>query len=141
MRLIVYAVLLVLTPPALRAAEVSRCVAADGHVTFTSGKGPEGTKLTASTPYTPERVSTPRTWQSEYNRQTRIFQGDDADAGEGSYYRKSGKPKSRTWKDTCREARELVQEQRLRTRNPTYDDQRRWNDIEFSACQGRNPDR
>lgn len=140
MRLITFTVLLILMSFLASAAEVSRCVASDGHLTFTSGKCPEGTKLTATTSYTPEQVSNPRTWESEYEKQQRIFQGDDGSSYSRGY--RSSASRSRTWRDHCRDVRvRIAREQEALGLKRTYSDIRRWNDEEYEACRGRNAGR
>lgn len=125
-----------------QAAEVLRCKDKTGHITLTNApQCPDGTVMQSATPYVPERNTRSRTWVEEEAKQSEAFSRNRDDRHRWNYHYidvQSGR-QDQPWERECREAKRDVQRERSRTRKPTYDDLRRWNGMEFSACKGRTP--
>lgn len=122
------AILLLVFASTVGAQVIRRCVDSEGHVTFTNTSScPSGTVEHEAKRYRPEpnRPNPPLVVHRERPR---------------SFYYEQYRPKRRTWRDDCLDARAEIRRQMLVTKKPTYQDRRRWNDVERNACKGRDPD-
>lgn len=126
-----------------QSAEVLRCEDESGHVTFTNtGDCPDGTISQHSTLYVPERNRRSSTWAEEEAKQAKAFgRGSDSQRSNHRYISRDNTRRGAAWEEECRKAKAIVIAQKAHSRTPTYDDRRRWNDIEYSACKGRTPSR
>lgn len=118
-----------------------RCEAPDGHVTYTQGSCPDGTKLTQVRVVTPERhVQPARTWESEAARQRQALRHDSVDTPQRYDDSPYGwrRPKDRSQqRDQCEAVRERIAYERdLAGNNRTFDQTRDWQDREHRACKG-----